>query len=92
MKKGRKLAAFAISAIVVSFGFCVVLALVILFPTSQASIVSLFNTFAAYIGGACAAFTGAHMWTDLRVIQQGLTQVQNVTRTVKTKYYDDPTI
>jgi hypothetical protein len=91
MRRGKKFFTFLLSTVLVTGYFSVALYLVLTAPESQASVVSLFNTYAAWIAGAAATFCGLHSWIDAKVIAQNITEVSNQ-KTPKTIWYDDQSI
>jgi len=58
--------------------FTASLALVIIYPASQASIVSLFNVALVYIGGIVAALLGTHTFMD-KITSHSALNVTNIT-------------
>lgn len=78
--KSRKFIYGAIGVSLASFYFFASLALVILFPASQASVVSLFSTALVFLAGIVAPLIGTHFWMD-KISTHSSLNVTNLTAT-----------
>lgn len=91
----RKFAYCALGLVIGSFFYLFNVYLVIIFPTSQASLISLFNTIISYIAGLISVLTGTHTFMDWKNTQVNETNLSEETETIinpnrEPKDYDVP--